>query len=73
MQEILTYVGEGGAGAGVLFVSYKYLVPFIRGLYKELLGLRKENTELKEKIAYLRGKYAEKTVLKSHGKKKNND
>lgn len=70
MEELLMYVGEGGAGAGALFVSWKYVFPFIKGLYNELLELRKENAELKEKLAYLRGKYKEKVVCKSHGKLK---
>ena len=69
MNDLLTYIGEGGIGAGLIFVCWKYAFPFIKGLYKELLALRKENTELKEKMAYFKGKYMDKVVLKSHGKK----
>lgn len=73
MNELLTYIAEGGTGAGALFVSWKYALPFIRGLYKELLALRKENAEIKEKLAFLRGKYTDKVVLKSHGKKRRDE
>lgn len=85
MSELLTYIGEGGLGAGLLFVIWKYAFPFIRGLYKELLKLREEVTELKVKVAsqevelkqtkeqleYFKTKYMDKVVLKSHGKKRN--
>ncbi len=63
MEDYIAYLSEFGT-AFVVVAS-----PFIRKLYKELLSLRKENTSLKEKLAFLKGKYTDRVVLKSHGKK----
>ena len=72
MEDIWLYISEGGIGAGLLFVGWKYAIPFVNSLYKELKDLRQENSELREKVAYFKGKYTDK-VLKSHGKKKKLD
>ena len=63
MEDIIEYV-RGFAEAFIVVVS-----PFAYKLYKELLKLRKSDTQQKEKLAYFKGKYTEKVVLKSHGKK----
>lgn len=66
----------GGLGYGI----NKYLIPAYKGLKKEIQDLRDElkeeiekRIELETQLAYLKGKYAEKTVLKSHGKTKKYD
>ncbi len=64
MEQVIAYISE--FGTATLIIS----LPFIRKLYLELMRLRKENPELREKIAYLKGKYGDKVVTKSHGKKR---
>ena len=71
MQDLLTLIAELGGGAGILiFALWKWAIPGVKSLYQELKDLRKENTELKEKLAYYKGKYLEKHEHKSHGRKK---
>jgi hypothetical protein len=70
MQDLWVYVSETGVLGVAIFVGYKYVIPTLKALYKELKDLRQENAELKEKLAYFKGKYTDKVILKSHGKKK---
>ena len=67
MEQVIAYISEFGTATAIISL------PFLRKLYLELLALRKENGELREKLAYLKGKYTDKVVLKSHGKKKRKD
>jgi hypothetical protein len=87
MNEFLTYVAEFGGGGGIIaFSVWKWVIPFIKKLYNELLELREKCTELEVKIAglesdlkhtqeqldYFKGKYMDKVLLRSHGKDKRN-
>jgi hypothetical protein len=64
MENILNYLA--GFSEVVVIVG----TPIAYYFYKELVKLRKENSELKQKIAYYKGKYADKYEHKSHGKKR---
>ena len=77
MQELLTYIAEGGTLLGVVgFVLYKWVIPFIKGLYNELVNGRKTIQDLLVKGAKLE---AENNYLKdkyfhhSRGKKRDNE
>ena len=85
-MELSDYIGGGSLvsfAGGIAYAVNKWLIPAYNGLKNEIETLREENkkltielTEVKENLSYLRGKYAEKTVLKSghrKDKKKNND
>ena len=82
-MDVIDYVGGGSLvtfASGIAYAVNKWLVPAYRQLKKEIDELRKElkeeiekRIELESQLAYLKGKYAEKTVLKSHGKKKSYD
>lgn len=63
MEDIVSYI-RGFAEAFIIVCT-----PLAYKLYKELTRLRKEVGELREKLAYLKGKYKEKVVFKTHGKK----
>lgn len=69
MDELWLYITEGGVTMGAMFAGWKYLIPGIRKLYNELVHLRAENADLREKLAYLKGKYKEKVIFRTHGKK----
>ena len=73
MDDLWVYISEGGLGAGLLFLIYKYAIPAMKSLYNELKDLRKENAELREKLAFFKGKYTDKVILRSHGKDKRKD
>lgn len=72
----LTDIIESSAFAsvigGIAYAVNKWLKPAYISLKSEIEGLRLENKELMQKLielesalSYLKGKYAEKTVLKS--------
>ena len=82
----LANVVESGAIVSIIgaiaYAVNKWLIPAYKGLKKEIEELRKALAEEIEKrskleiiLATLKERYAEKTVLKSHGKKnkKKND
>lgn len=78
-MELADYIGGGSivsVASAIAYAVNKWLKPAYLGLKKEIEELRKENkkllhelTEVKTQLSYLRGKYAEKTVLKSGARK----
>ena len=36
MDNLPAYIAEGGFSTALIFVAYKYLIPTLKGLYKEL-------------------------------------
>ena len=78
-MELQDYIGGGSVvtvASGVAYAVNKWIKPAYLELKKEIESLREENkkllnelTEVKTQLSYLRGKYAEKTVLKSGARK----
>ena len=78
-MNVSDYIEGGGfvtIVGGIAYAVNKWLIPVYKGLKKEIEALREENKELTERLmkveirlAEIRGKYAEKTVLKSGHRK----
>lgn len=78
-MDVFDYIEGGGlitVSGGIAYAVNKWLIPAYKGLKKEIADLREENKvlteklmEVREMLAGLRGKYAEKTVLKSGHRK----
>ena len=74
-MDLIDYVEGGSLTAVVGGIAYsvnKWLIPAYKGLRSEIEELRekldleiKARIEVEKDLSYLRGKYAEKTVLKS--------
>ena len=77
IDEIIGSSAISALVGGIVYAVNKWLIPAYNGLKKEIEDLRikleKEveiRIELESQLSYLKGKYAEKTILKS-GKFKN--
>jgi len=77
IDEIIGSSAISALVGGIVYAVNKWLIPTYNGLKKEIEDLRikleKEveiRIELESQLSYLKGKYAEKTILKS-GKFKN--
>ena len=77
IDEIIGSSAISALVGGIVYAVNKWLIPAYNGLKKEVEDLRAEIkaltielTDTKSELSYLRGKYAEKTILKS-GKFKN--
>jgi|GEM_PF-6488892 len=76
LTDILESSALASIVGGIAYAVNKWLIPAYNGLKKEIEELRNKldlemelRIDLESQLAYLKGKYAEKTVLKS-GKRK---
>ena len=82
-MDVVDIIGSSSLASvvgGIAYAVNKWLIPAYKGLKLEIEELRKENkvlttelTEVKSQLSYLKGKYAEKTVLKSGNLKDKKD
>ena len=78
LTDILESSALASIVGGIAYAVNKWLIPAYKGLKKEIEELRNKldlemelRIDLESQLAYLKGKYAEKTVLKSGKLKKN--
>ena len=77
LTDILESSALASIVGGIAYAVNKWLIPAYNGLKKEIEELRNKldlemelRIDLESQLAYLKGKYAEKTVLKSGKLKK---